>query len=853
MRRLRRPTVLGLDLSLPFSLYAWRLRTRAAQELLAAIGIAVGVALVFGVLVANTSIGASASGLVHQLIGSAQLQLASRSQEGFSEQFARRVETLPGVQASSPLLQEDAVIAGSHRSEPIQLIGLTVHQLALNPEVTRDVGSRAANLISEGIGLPSSVAKTIGVNANSVVNLSANGTIKHVSVGTVLGSQTVGAVAASPIAIALMATAQRLTGERGRVTSVLVMAEPGEQAKVARELRILAAGHADVTSADNDLRLLETAARPNKQSTTLFAAIAGMVGFLLALNAMLLTTPERRRLVAELRTYGYDPLQIIVILAVQALALGIAGSLAGIALGYVLSHTLFAQVPSYLAVAFPIGTQKIITAKVVSIAFGSGVLAALLASARPLLDLRPGLPNDKVMRESGEAGQSISKRVVVGAALSGGALVLFVTVLALAAPGLTVIGGVLLAAATVCLVPATHTALIGILRPLGERSKGGLHVALTELEATATRSVALAGIVALAVYGSLAIGGARADLTRGLETAITQYERTADLWVTSGDNVFNTDSFVAPGVQAAIARLPDVASVRAGQGALLNVDERRLMIRAHNPDTPGIIQPSQVVDGNLARASELIRRGGWATVSQALASELGLHVGDYFSLPTPNGGLRLGVAAITTNLGWPAGAVTMSTTDYARGWQTSNPSALEITLKPGVALAAGKAAVDAALRSKSALRVQTYREREVQTDESARQGLKSLGEISALILITGALAIAASLSAVIWQRRGRLAAMKTWGYDHIQLWGSLILESVILLIVGCLDGAVLGLYGHALADRWLSATTDFPAPFAIGGAQVFLTLALIVGIAVTVLAVAGFSAAQVSPSVSFQE
>ena len=570
-------------------------------------------------------------------------------------------------------------------------------------------------------------------------------------------------LSSSPIAIALLNTAQRLTGEPGRVTSVLVKAEPGEQAKVARQLRTLAAGHADVTPADNDLRLLETAAKPNKQSTTLFAAIAGMVGFLLALNAMLLTTPERRRLVAELRTFGYDPLQIIVILAVQALALGIVGSLAGIALGYVLSHTLFAQIPSYLAIAFPIGTQKIVTAKVVAIAFGSGVLAALLASVRPLLDLRPGLPSDNVMREQGEAGQSISRRVVVTSALIGAALVLLVTVLASVVPSLTVIGGVLLAAAAVCLVPITQTPLIGILRPLSERSKGVLPVALAELEATATRSVALAAIVALAVYGSLAIGGARADLTRGLETAITQYEQTADLWVTTGDNVFNTDSFTASGVQATIARLPGVASVRTGQGALLNVGDRRLMIRAHNPSTPGIIQSSQVVHGNLTKASMLVRRGGWATVSQALATELGLHVNDYFSLPAPTGGLRLGVAAITTNLGWPAGAVTMSTVDYKRGWQTSNPSALEVTLKPGITLAGGKTAVQAVLGSKSALHVQTAREREIQTDESARQGLKSLGEISALILITGALAVAASLSAVIWQRRARLAAMKTMG------------------------------------------------------------------------------------------
>ena len=851
--KLRMPTAFGLDLSLPFSLYAWRLRTRAAQELLAAIGIAVGVALVFGVLVANTSIGGSASGLVHQLIGSAQLQLASRSQNGFSEQIARQVEDLPGVQASSPLLQEDALIAGSRGSEPIQLIGLTVRQLSLNPEAARDLGSSAANLISDKIGLPSSVAEVTGANASATVHLSTNGTIHDVAVGAVLGSQTIGTVANNPVAIALLDTAQKLSGESGRVTSVLVKAKPGAEAEVARELRTLAAGRADVTPADNDLRLLETATRPNKQSTTLFAAIAGMVGFLLALNAMLLTTPERRRLVAELRTYGYDPPQILVILATQALVLGVAGSLVGIVLGYVLSHTLFAQVPSYLAVAFPIGTHKIITVKVVTIALGSGVLAALLASARPLLDLRPGLPVDKVLREQGEAGQSIGRRVVVTSALIGSALVLLVTFLALVVPSLTVIGGVLLAAAAVCFVPFIHKLMIGILRPFSERSKGVLSIAVVELEATATRSIALAAIVALAVYGSLAIGGAKSDLIRGLETAIHQDSDPAQVWITTGDNVFNTDSFYAGGVASDIARAPDVASVRLDQGTLLNVGDRRMLIRAHSKNTPTVIQASQLLDGNFRHASQLMRDSGWVTVSQGFASERKLHVGSHFMLPTPSGSLDLGVAAITTNLGWPSGAITLSTADYMRGWQTSNPSALEINFKPGITLDRGKRIVQMVLGEKSGLLVQTVYEREAQADKDLRQGLSSLGQISILLLITGALAVASSLGAVIWQRRARLAAMKAWGYDDLQLWRSLLLEGTVLLIVGCLDGALLGIYGHALADRWLKLTTDFPAPFAIGAGQIIFTLALVICIALAMISLPGFAVARVSPSVSFQE
>lgn len=851
--RLRTPTILGLSVGLPFTLYWWRLRNRAAQEILATAGIAVGVALVFGVLVANTSIAGSVRSLVHQLIGSAQVQLVARSQGGFSQRLASEVEALPDVEASSPLLREDVTLAGPRGSEPVQLIGATGNQLLMNSVAARNLGSGAAGLISGGIGLPRKVAATLGASVDETVTLRANGKAQAVRVRAILDSQTIGAVASSPVAITLLYTAQQLTGKSGRVTNVLVKAKPGAQENVNRELRRIAAGRINVTSADNELGLFDTAAKPNQQSTTLFAAIAGMVGFLLALNAMLLTMPERRRLVAELRTFGYDPAQIVLVLMVQAAILGVVGSVVGIALGDLFSRTLFGEVPGYLTAAFPVGGAQIITASTVIIAAGCGVVAALLASVWPLLDMRPSRPIDTVMHEQGESGQTIPRRTTVLLALAGVALILVVSILALAIPSLTILGGVLLAIAATCLVPFAYTTVIALLRPLSERSKGVLPMAVVELEATATRSVALAAIAALAVYGSLAIGGARTDLIHGLETAITQYENTADIWVTTGDNVFNTDSFHADGTQNRIARLPGVVSVRADQGALLDVGDRRLMIRVHNPDTPRIIQSSQVIHGDLTRASRLIRKGGWATISQGFATELHLHVNDHFALPTPSGSLRLGVAAITTNLGWPVGAVALSTPDFIRGWQTPNPSAFEVMLKPGVTLTVGKHAVQWALGPNSALTVQTFREREVQTDNSARQGLRSLGEISMLILITGALAIAASLSAAIWQRRARFAAMKTWGYDHVQLWRSMLLESLILLIIGCADGAILGLYGHALADRWLRAATDFPAPFAVGGTQVFLTLGIMVGIALVVLAVPGLSAAKVSPTVSFQE
>jgi putative ABC transport system permease protein len=122
-----------------------------------------------------------------------------------------------------------------------------------------------------------------------------------------------------------------------------------------------------------------------------------------------------------------------------------------------------------------------------------------------------------------------------------------------------------------------------------------------------------------------------------------------------------------------------------------------------------------------------------------------------------------------------------------------------------------------------------------------------------LLLIATSLAIASALSAAIWQRRARLASLKSQGFDSRQLWRSLLLESAILLCIGCLDGAILGIYGHALASRWLEVSVGFPAPFSLGIGIVFLTLAIISGVALAVIALPGLGAASVLPRTSFQE
>ena len=91
VRDLLNPRIFGIRVSMLFHLYRRRLRSHLAQELLAGSGIAVAVALVFGVLVANTSLTSSAGALIQQVIGSARVQLTARSPAGFDQRLAGTV------------------------------------------------------------------------------------------------------------------------------------------------------------------------------------------------------------------------------------------------------------------------------------------------------------------------------------------------------------------------------------------------------------------------------------------------------------------------------------------------------------------------------------------------------------------------------------------------------------------------------------------------------------------------------------------------------------------------------------------------------------------------------------------
>jgi ABC-type lipoprotein release transport system permease subunit len=226
------PRFFGIRLSMLLFLYRRRLRAHPVGELLAGGGVAVGVALVFGVLLANASLESSAAKLVHGLTGSASFALTARSSQGFDEEIARRAGNLPGVQVAAPVLQANVTLIGKGgREEAVQLIGVSPSLEALGGVAAQEYGAETAALLRGGLGLPAGVASSLGVGRGGVLELASRGNVREARVNAVLGGGLLASAAASPVAVSVLSSAQSLAGLEGRVSEVLIRPQPGDPAQ----------------------------------------------------------------------------------------------------------------------------------------------------------------------------------------------------------------------------------------------------------------------------------------------------------------------------------------------------------------------------------------------------------------------------------------------------------------------------------------------------------------------------------------------------------------------------------------------------------------------------------------------
>lgn len=835
--------------------YKRHLRVQPLRELMAILGVAAGVALLFAVQVSRHSITGSFEEVARGVAGRASLELAARGPEGFDQSVAEEVSRMSGVKASAPILTESIVAVGPSGRRSLTLVGATEQVASLHGRLS-SAFQRAGESSRQGfLLLTRPTAQAIGARAGSAVSVLVDGRTERMRLAGTVGEGAIGAAAESPIAAAPLPIVQSVAGMPERVSRVLIEPRPGRRAMLASALARRFGATLDVRSIDAEGRLLADAAASESDVTLLFSVISLVAGMILAYNALLLAGEERRRFIAYLIATGTPDSMVLASLAFDALILGLAGCAIGLIAGEAVSLLAYRSVPGYIAAAFPISSQHVVAAQTVLIALAGGLLAALMAALLPAI----AALRASAIAQPEAVGRTLSftRRLQVSQAstfLCGLALICVSALLALLAPGTTVVALVGLAAGIVICLPLTARGLLELARRGVQRlSDPAARLSVAELRGSPSRTVALLATGTIAAFLMIVIGGSVADVQSAVRTGAGELLSGASLWVKPGgpQNVYTTEPFASAQVQRRLEGLGVVASVAPWRDSFLDLPGRRVWVLGVPAQQRPLLAPGQLLEGSPAMADARIARGGWAAVSQTIAREYRLRLGDRFTLPTPSGMASLRLAAITANYGWLSGAIVMSAAQHARQWPGGQATELAVHLKGGVGSAAGRQIVQAALPAGSSLTVQTVAERRAEVSTVLGSTLSRLGDTTIVVLITTIASVLALMMAAVWQSRGRLDSLISIGMGFGQLARMIFYESGTVLLAGCAIGLVAGLTGQYLIDGWLQHTTGSPVHFSPAWQLGLRTAAIAVGISLAASLVAALRASKFESGTAF--
>ncbi len=823
-------------------LYKNHIKTRTFREFLALMGIAAGVALLFAVQVANKSVTGSFKQLTEGVAGRAEFEMASRGPQGFRQDLYEKVKQIPDVDAAAPVVERRIGVEGPNGRRALTLVGFDERLTRLGGSLTRRFARQSEDL-ELGLYLTAPTTKAIGTTKGGTVTVKVGEIMKRMPLAGVLPEGDIGPLAESPVALAHLGFAQELASMKGKITRILVAPIPGHEPEVKAALTKLAAGKIDVRPVDTEAKLLDKAATADRQSSALFSAISVMLGMLLAYNAMLLSLSERRRDVAALYSMGATRKTIIKSLTFDALVLGLAGSVVGIFLGDQISRYVFNQVPEFLSTAFAIGSQRVVDPEMFLLSIAGGILAALAAAAKPAIELLRVGPTEDFSDKEQDATTKISSTANRRLAWGGASMIVAAIVVSRMLPETSIftIGAVLVGLVMILPVVIAYS-LVLALRLVRRTDSGAARIAVSELITTPVRATALAMVGALAVFGIVGITGPARDVARGLDNSTSDFLGSSDIAILPGgkENTFGTQPFNQESAIKQLRSISEVESVRTYRSSFLDVDGRRIWIVGKSRDERTPISSRQLIDGDLNLATKRLRQGGWIALTETLARERDLTIGQEFSLPTVSGEQRFKLAATITNYGWPNGTAIINGDNYAQFWKTQDAGGLQVDLADGISAVAGKRAIEDVLSTTSSgLRVQTTDERLVEIAKTTTQGLDRVNQIADMVLVAVVLAIAAAMLGTIWQRRRRLWGLVSIGTPKSQIYRTIYYETGVILLLGCMVGAAFGFLGQSMGSRWLQMTADYPVPFepAIGLALQTIILATLFSVFAVAVAV----------------
>lgn len=660
------------------------------QSLLMVLGVALGVAVVVSIDLANASAARSfelsteavAGKTTHQIVGGV---------DGVAEEVFVEMRTQNVADFAAPIISE-YVTSPQLGSQPMQLLGIDPFsdapfrnflgsqrpsgQLNLT-NLTEFFTRPGAVLISKGMG------DRYNLKAGDRIELVAGGYLKDAYiVGFLATSDDLSRRTLDGLVLADIATAQELTGMVGRMSRIdLILPDPNLD-QVARIREWLPAGY-QVIPASARTGAIEAMTTAFKLNLTALSLLALLVGLFLIYNTVTFSVVQRRQLFGTLRCLGVTRSEIFFLVVSEAFLVGLVGGILGNLLGLAMGKITVGMVSQTVNDLYFTTTVQSVGISLESLIKGGllGLLATILAAALPAWEAASVPPRAALLRSGLESKsrQSVGKTGLVGLLTGGLGYLLFSVpsdnlLIGFAGTMLVVVGFALLSSVVLVffmrgVVPATSR-IFGLVGRMAPRNL---------INSLSRSSVAVA---ALMVAVAVTIGvGLMIDSFRGTVIVWLKQTLQSDVYITvPGFNATRTSTAIDPQVVETVRSWPGVERVDTLRSVSISSGVESLQVSAtENPDLGTERQFTSLVVAQDEVWSKM--QSGSILISEPLANRLKIkNAGDDLLLDTPEGPRAFPIVGIYYDYASSEGAVLMALNTYRQIWKDNSLTALGLRL-----------------------------------------------------------------------------------------------------------------------------------------------------------------------------
>jgi len=550
-----------------------------------------------------------------------------------------------------------------------------------------------------------------------------------------------------------------------------------------------------------------------------FAFVSLFVGTFIIYNTFTILVAQRSREMALLRAIGARRRQVMGSVIVEAAAIGVLASAAGIAVGLVMAKGL-EKLLSAVGLELPAG-EMVISPRTLIVSTVVGVTVTLASAIIPARKASKIPPIAALRDVAVEDGKGVLRRSVIGviATLAGAGLFgLGVTGGVMANVGL---GAVLAIVGVFILGPVIAKPLGSVLGwPLAKAGQTGRFArqnAVRNPRRTSSTAAALMIGVALVAFISILAASTKSSTSEAVEKSMR------------GDYVVNAggtgDGGMSPVVEAQLKALPGVETVSALRMARATVAKDAVAPTAAEASEVAGFDPAtidQVFDGKVAAGQLHDVGAAGVAVKKEEAEAKNLKLGDKVTATFKTGAaVPLTVEAIFANplTGAPVSTYLVALDTFAAHAGTNLDAVVMVKARDGVDPASGRAELEQVLKSYPNAELQDQAQLKASIEKQVDQMLNLIYGLLFLAIVIALIGIANTLALSVHERTRELGLLRAVGMTRRQVRGAIRWESVIIALMGTTLGFTLGIagawgLGRALAEKGLSAFVVPPTTMA---------------------------------------